>query len=123
MIHDLAGTITGVSAITLTSAAVTWCNVEGSVAAESAVEGRVQYKAGSYVPAQVLAEPYPIPTLWRYLGMAGGAFGRNQEEAFRAAAQEWANEIERWSEEHMTRVMRDLSRLGQEKTAEWVEVA
>ncbi|MDD4891629.1 MAG: hypothetical protein PHU85_17055 [Phycisphaerae bacterium] len=83
----------------------------GAVRATSAVVARVQYRAGAFVPAQALAEPFPVPTLWDY--ERGGDF----ESAMRA----WAQDAQRWDAEHMTRIMRDLARLGQEKSSDWVD--
>jgi hypothetical protein len=81
------------------------------VAATSQVAGRLQRRAGSYVPGQGLAEPYPVPMLWNYLS-AG---------SFEEAVQQWAQDAQRWDQEHMTRMMRELARIGQEKTSDWVD--
>lgn len=95
----------------------------GRSTARSEIAGRIQYKAGTYVPAQVLVEPYPIPTLWQYLAGLGALEpgDRQWARAFGQGVQEWAAALEQWSQEHMTRVMLDMAKLAQEKTTDWVE--
>lgn len=84
----------------------------GIVSAVSSVAGRVQRRAGTFVPGQVLTEPYPVPMLWDYLGSG---------VPFEQAAAQWAQDVQRWDQEHVTRIMRDMARLGQEKTTDWVD--
>lgn len=111
--------LTGVLTADLTLERAEVWDLAGAIQGQMALFGRVQFRSGVYVPAQVLQAPYPVPTLWQYLGMAGPS---TLPTPFEQGVQEWARAFEQWSEEHMTKIMADMGRLGQEKTAEWVDV-
>jgi hypothetical protein len=84
----------------------------GSVTSTARASGAIQYRPGVYLPGQSRSEPYPVPNLWRYLG--SGA-------PFEQAVQEWAGQMEQWSEQHMRAVMGDVVRLAQEKMTDWMD--
>lgn len=105
--HEAAGAIASVSSFVGRLSLVHGLRVR--IDATSSVSGRLQRKAGAYVPGQVLTEPYPVPELNRYVQGAG--FG----EGFVL----WAGDLARWRQEHLTRVMRDMARLAEEKASQW----
>lgn len=102
--------ITGSSGFVASSSVI--LAIAGSVEASSTVScNNIEWRSAAYVPAVTLYEPYPVPLLWKYT-LPGVAFND--------AVSQWSNDMARWSEEHMIRVMRELSRMSKEVATDWV---
>ena len=88
--------------------------LSGAVSGRSTAGVSIQWRGSvdGYVSAQLNAEPYPIPSLVHYVLF---------DPIDPVALGQWADRFSQWSEEHMIRIYREVSRLGQEKAAEWVD--
>ncbi|MDD4891628.1 MAG: hypothetical protein PHU85_17050 [Phycisphaerae bacterium] len=109
--HEAAGGIAALSSFSARLAQTYAVRVQIDAVALAA--GRVQHRAAVYVPAQALAEPYPVPNLDDYAGRGG---------SFAPAVRQWAADLVQWRQDHARRVLRDLARIQAEKSNEWVEV-